>query len=100
MEELVVLRLVQNAAELRVLEVLLRSVMHCLLGEDANPNWRLVEFVELPDQCFASEDEMSDFRVWESCAVGLELLHNERKQVFGLDAIRPHGRMTAGPYHA
>ena len=95
-----VLRLVGNAAELRLLEVLLRSVVDCLLGEDADPNRRLVEFVEHPDQCFASEDEMSDLRVWESCAVGPELLHNERKQVFGLDDLRLHGRVTAGPHHA
>ena len=59
-----------------------------LLDGDVDPNRRLVEYVEHPDQCFASEDEMSD------------LLHNERKQVFGLDALRLHGRMTAGSHHA
>ena len=62
-EELVVLRLVGNAAKLRVLEVLLRSVMDFLLDGDVYPSRRLVEHVEHPDQCFASEDEMSDLRV-------------------------------------
>ena len=39
--------------------VLLHSVMDFLLDGDVDPNRRLVEYVEHPDQCFAREEEMS-----------------------------------------